>query len=114
MARVQGECRICGSEGILDPYHIIPTAYAKKIGRKDLIDNAGNVVHICGNCHDMTTASRGNQHLLREEARKARRQQMAGSKFSDEWLEQAQDVGKTENQWSASESLMRQPKDEEE
>jgi hypothetical protein len=63
MARVRGTCRICGYQGMLDPHHIISQAQCKKLNRRDLISNPGNVVHICRHCHDLTTASEVRQYL---------------------------------------------------
>ena len=57
MVRVRGTCRICGYQGMLDPHHIISQAQAKRLNRRDLITNPGNVVHICRRCHDLTPAS---------------------------------------------------------
>lgn len=66
VARVRGTCRICGKKALLDPHHIISQGHAKKTGQKDLISNPGNVVHICRNCHDQTTASK-SYRMLNEE-----------------------------------------------
>ncbi len=56
MARARGTCRICGNRGMLDPHHIISQAQARKQGRPELISNPGNVVHICRDCHKLTTS----------------------------------------------------------
>ena len=56
MVRAKGTCRICGYQGMLDPHHIISQAQCKKLGRRDLISNPGNVVHICRDCHKLTTS----------------------------------------------------------
>ena len=67
MVRVRGTCRICGYQGMLDPHHIISQAQCKKLGRRDLISNPGNVVHICRECHDLTTASLNRKYLEAKE-----------------------------------------------
>jgi len=57
MARKMGNCRICRKKRKLDPHHIISRGRAKKIGRKELITNPGNIVWLCRKCHNQTTAS---------------------------------------------------------
>jgi hypothetical protein len=52
---------------MLDPYHIISQGHAKKTGQHELISNPGNVVHICRDCHDQTTASMVRTHLEKKE-----------------------------------------------
>ena len=51
-------CRICKSKEKLDPHHIISQGHAKKTNQLDLISNQGNIVYICRNCHNQTTASK--------------------------------------------------------
>jgi len=51
-------CRICNSKEKLDPHHIISQGHAKKTNQLDLISNQGNIVYICRNCHNQTTASK--------------------------------------------------------
>jgi len=63
MADRVGKCRICKTRGPLDPHHIISRGQAKKRGRADLASNQGNIVWICRDCHDMTTASLVRKHL---------------------------------------------------
>ena len=67
MARVRGTCRICGAREMLDPYHIISQAQARKQGRPDLITNPGNVVHICRACHKLTTSYLDRRRLEAKE-----------------------------------------------
>ena len=52
---------------MLDPHHIISQGHAKKTGQRELISNPGNVVHICRDCHDQTTASMVRTHLEKRE-----------------------------------------------
>ena len=54
---VTGICRICRKEGYTEMHHIISQARCRKLGRDDLINNAGNIVELCKTCHDQTTAS---------------------------------------------------------
>ena len=64
-----GKCRICGDEGELDRHHIISKAMCRYLDRRDLIRNDGNVVYICRDCHNVTTATnrrrldKGQAHL---------------------------------------------------
>ena len=60
--QAKGTCRICGNTGKLDPHHIISQAQCRKNDRKDLITNPGNIVHICRDCHKLTTS-----YLVRED-----------------------------------------------
>jgi len=60
--QAKGTCRICGNKGKLDPHHIISQAQCRKNNRKDLITNPGNIVHICRDCHKLTTS-----YLVRED-----------------------------------------------
>ena len=72
MARVKGTCRICGFQGMLDPHHIISQAQCKKKGRMDLISNPGNVVHICRECHKLTTSYLNREYLTKKEEAKSK------------------------------------------
>jgi hypothetical protein len=67
VVRVRGTCRICGDNRMLDPHHIISQGHAKKTGQDELISNPGNVVHICRDCHDQTTASMVKKRLDKKE-----------------------------------------------
>ena len=54
---VKGVCRICGHEGYTELHHIISQAKIDKLGREDLRTNAGNIVELCKECHDLTDSS---------------------------------------------------------
>jgi len=60
---VSGECRICGFQGDTEMNHIISQARCKKIGKEEWIRNEGNIVELCKNCHDNTTASMAHAKL---------------------------------------------------
>lgn len=54
---------------MLDPHHIISQGHAKKTNQKHLISNQGNVVMICRDCHNQTTASMVRKRLEKEESK---------------------------------------------
>lgn len=64
---VTGICRICGYEGKTEMHHIISQARCKKIRKEELINNPGNIVELCKNCHDNTTASMAHAKLSKIE-----------------------------------------------
>ncbi len=65
----QSECRICGKTGYTEWHHIISRGHAKKTNQLDLIENPGNVVELCKECHDQTTASK-SRYLLEKKQKK--------------------------------------------
>lgn len=52
-----GYCRICNEQGTTELHHIISQERCKKIGKPEWINNPGNIVELCVNCHSLTTAS---------------------------------------------------------
>lgn len=52
-----GHCRICNEKGATELHHIISQERCKKIGKSEWINNPGNIVELCANCHSLTTAS---------------------------------------------------------
>jgi len=52
-----GECQICGSEGYTEWHHIISQHRCKEEGLHHFIKLRGNVIELCKQCHDLTTAS---------------------------------------------------------
>ena len=79
MAR-KGKCRICRTYGPLDPHHIISQGHAKRTGQLDLIRNKGNIVWICRNCHDQTTASKSYRKMNEEYKKKGKKTAKAAPK----------------------------------
>jgi 5-methylcytosine-specific restriction endonuclease McrA len=73
--QARGTCRICGKKGQLDPHHIISQAQCRKKNREDLITNPGNIVHICRECHKLTTS-----YLVRERRETKRNKKKAKPK----------------------------------
>ena len=53
----QGHCSICFSEGKTEWHHIISQHRCREIGKEYLIHSRSNVVEVCKECHDNTTAS---------------------------------------------------------
>ena len=51
------ECTICGNKGETDWHHIISQHRCREAGLEYLIRLRSNVVELCRNCHDLTTAS---------------------------------------------------------
>ena len=51
-------------------HHIISQAKAKKLDRLDLITNAGNIVEICVDCHNLTDTSLFRNWIERTETGK--------------------------------------------
>tara|TARA_Y100000766_G_C18543516_1_gene429401 strand:- start:152 stop:565 length:414 start_codon:yes stop_codon:yes gene_type:complete len=54
---VTGVCRICNFEGRTEMHHIISQNHCRNIGRPELIKSSGNIVELCSECHNNTTAS---------------------------------------------------------
>lgn len=54
---VNNKCTICGFEGYTEMHHIISKSKIEKIGRKDLLNNPGNIIELCRECHDLTDSS---------------------------------------------------------
>ena len=54
---VTGVCKICNFEGYTEMHHIISQHRCRKIGRPELIKSSGNIVELCYECHNNTTAS---------------------------------------------------------
>tara|TARA_R100001086_G_C11827759_1_gene255821 strand:- start:20 stop:520 length:501 start_codon:yes stop_codon:yes gene_type:complete len=52
-----GECQICGAEGYTEWHHIISQHRCKEEGLHHYIKLRGNVIELCKQCHDLTTAS---------------------------------------------------------
>tara|TARA_A100000172_G_scaffold68282_2_gene48038 strand:- start:649 stop:1167 length:519 start_codon:yes stop_codon:yes gene_type:complete len=52
-----GECQICGAEGYTEWHHIISQHRCKEEGLHHFIKLRGNVIELCKQCHDLTTAS---------------------------------------------------------
>ena len=50
-------CAICSRIGSTDYHHIISQHHARKTGQYSLINNPRNVVELCRQCHNQTTAS---------------------------------------------------------
>ena len=72
----KGTCRICGFKGPLDEHHIIaqgrvphlkPGAHGHDL---DLINNPGNIIHICRDCHKLTTSYMARKYLDKKESGK--------------------------------------------
>lgn len=53
----QGHCNICFAEGKTEWHHIISQHRCREIGKEYLIHSRSNVVEVCRECHDNTTAS---------------------------------------------------------
>lgn len=53
----QGHCSICFAEGKTEWHHIISQHRCREIGKEYLIHSRSNVVEVCKECHDNTTAS---------------------------------------------------------
>tara|TARA_R110000787_G_scaffold157964_5_gene271851 strand:+ start:812 stop:1303 length:492 start_codon:yes stop_codon:yes gene_type:complete len=53
----QGHCSICFAEGKTEWHHIISQYRCREIGQEYLIHSRSNVVEVCKQCHDNTTAS---------------------------------------------------------
>lgn len=70
---VTGICRICSFKGYTEMHHIISQARCIKLGREDLITNPGNIVELCKQCHDQTTASITSEINRGKDARKKSR-----------------------------------------
>ena len=52
-----GECQICGAQGYTEWHHIISQHRCKEEGLHHYIKLRGNVIELCKQCHDLTTAS---------------------------------------------------------
>lgn len=61
-----GVCRICSKRAKTHWHHIISQHRARKIGRVELIDNPGNMVEICRDCHSQTTSWMSKQKFERD------------------------------------------------
>lgn len=59
-------CSICKKRGYTEWHHIISQHHARRTGQDDLITNPDNVIELCKNCHDQTTASMVRKRLTRE------------------------------------------------
>ena len=53
----ENECTICGNVGETDWHHIISQHRCREAGLEYLIRLRSNVVELCRDCHDLTTAS---------------------------------------------------------
>lgn len=53
----QGHCSICFAEGKTEWHHIISQHRCREIEKEYLIHSRSNVVEVCKECHDNTTAS---------------------------------------------------------
>jgi thiaminase len=53
----QGHCSICFAEGKTEWHHIISQHRCREINKEYLIHSRSNVVEVCKECHDNTTAS---------------------------------------------------------
>tara|TARA_B100000579_G_scaffold132675_1_gene107259 strand:- start:236 stop:853 length:618 start_codon:yes stop_codon:yes gene_type:complete len=61
-----GTCSICKKKGPTDWHHIISQHHARRTGRSDLLDNPDNVVELCRDCHNQTTASMVRKRLTKQ------------------------------------------------
>jgi hypothetical protein len=74
----KGTCPICGFRGSLDEHHIIAQGRVSKLKPGDhgfdlnLITNPGNIIHICRDCHKLTTSYMVREFLDKEEAKKSK------------------------------------------
>ena len=74
----KGTCPICGKKGPLDEHHIIAQGRVSKLKPGDhgydlnLITNPGNIIHICRDCHKLTTSYMVREYLDKEESKKAK------------------------------------------
>ena len=73
---VKGTCRICGVKGPMDRHHIIAQGRVHRLKPGDhgydldLIKNPGNIIHICRDCHKMTTSYMAREHLDKKKSGK--------------------------------------------
>jgi hypothetical protein len=54
---VTNVCKICQAEGKTEMHHIISQSKIEKMKRPDLLTNAGNIIELCKQCHDLTDSS---------------------------------------------------------
>ena len=66
---VTGVCKICKAEGYTEMHHIISQAKIDKLGREDLRTNAGNIVELCKECHDLTDSSSYRDWIVDKDSR---------------------------------------------
>ena len=65
-----GFCRICKVETTTDWHHIISKHRCVTIGRQDLLDDPGNLVELCEECHEHTSASLIRALLIEDESKR--------------------------------------------
>ena len=58
-------CKICEKRGYTEWHHIISRNHAIMSGQEKLLKNPGNIVELCKNCHNQTTASMVRKRLMR-------------------------------------------------
>ena len=66
LPRKIGSCSICKKRGYTEWHHIISQHHAMRTGQEELLDNPDNLIELCKNCHDQTTASMVRKRLLKE------------------------------------------------
>ena len=65
MTKKNGFCKICKKRGYTEWHHIISRNHAIMSGQEKLLKNADNIIELCKNWHNQTTASMVRKRLLR-------------------------------------------------